>query len=125
MNYKLFRRNFVGLFIVFIPVFTLVLYMNHERSYSVYAGVICSLVASMVISVCIMIFDPYVIVDIVEKEKIDKLKKRNQLINKLKNNEYFIDKSDLLFGDVEYQLTEKGLSIRGSKYRINKLIQGI
>lgn len=121
-NFKLFKRNFFGLTISLFVVYTIILCINHEIIYSIKRGLLDSVTASMILSLCVLIFDPIVKIKIDTKQKLEKLKLHYKNWNKIQAQETFIDESNSLFGDIKFTINDE-IVIEGSRFRIKHLLK--
>jgi hypothetical protein len=125
MKYKLLLRNFIGLLIAVLPVFIIIEYTDRSLNCSLMNGILNSIIFASLLSLGIFILDSAPVLNIKEQDKIDKIKERLPELNNIADGEVYIDKSDTLFGDIEFRFKNGIILISGSKYRINKILKGI
>ena len=67
-----------------------------------------------------LFFDRVDNIEIKGQENVDRLIGKYEYLKGIKEGLVYLDKSDTLFGDVEFKYQKESLYIRGSSYRLRK-----
>ena len=120
LNYKLFKRNIAGLFVIMSPVFFILLVRSHSMEYALLYGLASGLAFAFTMSSLMLFFDRVDNIEIKGQENVDRLIGKYEYLKGIKEGLVYLVKSDTLFGDVEFKYQKGSLFIKGSSYRLRK-----
>ena len=122
-NANLLKRNIVGNAIIMVPVFSLLLYRNHELNYAIRHGLGAGILFALIISVGILLLDPVIEVNVNEEEKVKSLRQKYFNLNSYQGDKMLVDKSGTLFGEVQLYFKLDSVTLKGSSYYVKKLLK--